>query len=172
MARRERKGHWALDGPEGWRARCDMAPLASDEANFSLIELDRAECLAMLERAGFGRVVLSVKCIPVALPVNVCVLDGDVVFATGKGAKFDAALHGMVVSVEVDDIDRIYHTGWSVLVTGIAELLTDPGDIDKARHMPLQPWAPGPHPFFVRVPSTVVSGRRIAWGAPPRAPRP
>ena len=147
---------------------CDMGQSASDEANFSLVELDRAECLELLCRAGIGRVVLSVGCIPVALPVNVGVLDGDVVFATDKGSKFDAALHQRVVSIEVDEIDRIYHTGWSVLVTGFAELLTDPGEIDRVRKAPLRPWAPGSHPFFVRVPSTVVSGRRIALGAPLR----
>jgi len=87
-----------------------------------------------------------------------------VVFATDTGSKLDAAVEGRMVSVEVDDIDRIYHTGWSVLVTGLAELLTDPRDIERAHHLPLGPWAPGPHRFFVRVPSTVVSGRRIAWG--------
>jgi nitroimidazol reductase NimA-like FMN-containing flavoprotein (pyridoxamine 5'-phosphate oxidase superfamily) len=141
-----------------------MAQLAPEDTNFTLIELDRGECLELLERAGIGRVVLSVKCIPVALPVNVCVLDGDVVFATDEGSKFDAAARGTVVSVEVDDVDRIYHTGWSVLVTGVAELLTDPQEIERVRHLPIQPWAPGSHRFFVRVPSTVVSGRRIAWG--------
>ena len=89
--------------------------------------------------------VLSVKCLPVALPVNVSVIDGDVVFATAKGSKLEAAIHGTVLSVEVDDIDRMYPTGWSVLVTGVAELLTDPADIDRVRRIPLQPWAPGPH---------------------------
>ncbi len=142
-----------------------MTQLASEGTNFSLIELNRAECLNLLDHARIGRVVLSVKCIPVALPVNVCVIDGDVVFATDVGSKLDAAVHGTVVSVEFDDIDRIYHTGWSVLVTGVAEVLTDPEDIARARRLPIQPWAPGPHLFFVRVPSTVVSGRRIEWEA-------
>ncbi len=141
-----------------------MAKLSSEGTNFSLVELDRAECLELLKRPGIGRVVLSVRCLPVALPVNFCVLDEDVVFATDEGSKLDAAIRGKVVSVEVDDIDRIYHTGWSVLVTGVAELLTDPQDLERARHAPLQPWAPGPHQFLVRVPSSVVSGRRIAWG--------
>jgi hypothetical protein len=86
------------------------------------------------------------------------------VFATDEGSKLDAAVQGAVVSVEVDDVDRLYHTGWSVLVTGVAELLTDPEDIERVRRLPLQPWAPGPHLFLVRVPSTVVSGRRIACG--------
>jgi nitroimidazol reductase NimA-like FMN-containing flavoprotein (pyridoxamine 5'-phosphate oxidase superfamily) len=145
-----------------------MTQLSSEDTNFSLIELGRAECLELLNRAGIGRVVLSVKCIPVALPVNVCLFDGDIVFATDEGSKFNAAVRGTVVSVEVDDIDRLYHTGWSVLVTGVAELLTDPEDIARVRRLPIQPWAPGPHLFFVRVPTTVVTGRRIEWGTSAR----
>jgi len=140
-----------------------MGQLADENSHFSLVELDRDQCLELVGHAGIGRVVLSVKCIPVAFPVNVSVLGGDVVFATDQGSKLDAALRGTVVSVEADDIDRMYHTGWSVLVTGMAELITDPHDIDLVRRLPLQPWAPGAHPFLVRVPSTMVSGRRIAW---------
>ncbi len=138
-----------------------MEKFSDADTNFSLIGLGREECLELLGHAGIGRVVLSVRCIPVALPVNVAVLDGDVVFATNQGAKLDAAVGGTVVSVEVDGTDRLYHTGWSVLVTGVAELLTDPHDLELVRQLPLQPWAPGSHPFWVRVPSTVVSGRRI-----------
>ncbi|HVA03728.1 MAG TPA: pyridoxamine 5'-phosphate oxidase family protein [Acidimicrobiales bacterium] len=146
-----------------------MTQLAPEDSNFSMVELNRVECLDLLDHARIGRVVLSVKCIPVALPVNACVIDGGVVFATDAGSKLDAAIQGTVVSVEFDDIDRIYHTGWSVLVTGVAEVLTDPGDIARARQLPIQPWAPGPHLFFVRVPSTVVSGRRIEWRTSPRS---
>ncbi len=130
----------------------------------TLVELDREECLELFRRAGIGRVVLSVDAIPVALPVNVAVLHGDVVFATDEGSKLDAALRGYVVSIEADGVDRLYHTGWSVIVTGVAELLTDPSEIEQASRVPLHPWAPGPHRFLVRIPSTVVSGRRITWG--------
>jgi uncharacterized protein len=91
------------------------------------------------------------------------VLDGDVVLATNEGSKLDAAVRGNVVSIEADGVDRPYHTGWSVIVTGVAELLTDPGAIEQASRLPLHAWAPGPHRFLVRIPSTVVSGRRIAW---------
>ena len=159
----ERKGRWALveSGPR--HSRCHMARSSSDGTRSSLVELDRSECLELLDRAAIGRVVFSVRSIPVALPVNLCVLDGDVVFATDEGSKLDAAVQGTLVSVEIDGADRIYHTGWSVLVTGVAELLTDPRDLERARHLPLQPWAPGPHPYLVRVPATVVSGRRITW---------
>jgi nitroimidazol reductase NimA-like FMN-containing flavoprotein (pyridoxamine 5'-phosphate oxidase superfamily) len=136
----------------------------------SLVELDRQECLELFGRASIGRVVLSVDAIPVALPVNVAVLHGDVVFATDEGSKLDAALRGNVVSIEADGVDPLYHTGWSVIVTGVAEVLTDPGDVEEASRLPLHAWAPGPHRFLVRIPATVVSGRRIAWGSVTETP--
>jgi uncharacterized protein len=68
------------------------------------------------------------------------------------------------VSVEVDDIDLFYRTGWSVLLTGKAQLLTGPADIEWASSR-LQAWAPGRHPFLVKVPSTLMSGRRLMWRA-------
>jgi nitroimidazol reductase NimA-like FMN-containing flavoprotein (pyridoxamine 5'-phosphate oxidase superfamily) len=87
-----------------------------------------------------------------------------VIFSTDSGSKLTAAVEGQVVSVEADDIDLMYHTGWSVLVTGRAELVTEPADIEWASSR-LQAWAPGPHPFLVRVPSTLISGRRLMWDA-------
>jgi len=132
------------------------------EASFCTVELDRAQCLALLRGARIARVVLSIDCIPVALPVNVSVLDEDVIFCTDRGSKLTAAVEGQVVSVEIDEIDPFYRTGWSVLATGVAQLITDPDGVERARGC-LAPWAPGPHPFLVKVPSTLISGRRLMW---------
>ena len=141
-------------------------PFASNQDTMlSSVELDREECLELLGSAGVGRVVLSVHCIPVALPVNISVIGGDALFNTDVGSKLRAALLGQVVSVEADDVDRIYHTGWSVLLTGVAQIVTDPKTINRATRS-LQAWAPGSHPFLVRVPSTVISGRRLGWTTP------
>ena len=126
-----------------------------------MTELDRDQCLELLGSARLGRVVLSVNCLPVALPVNVALLGDDVVFATGAGSTLNAALRGDVLSIEADGIDGLYHTGWSVLVTGTASVITNGPELDRARRLPLSPWAPGPHPYYVRIPSTLVSGRRI-----------
>lgn len=120
--------------------------------------------MELLGGAHIARVVLSIKCMPVALPVNLALLDEGVIFSTDSGSKLTAAVEGQVVSVEADDIDLMYHTGWSVLVTGRAELVTEPADIEWASSR-LQAWAPGPHPFLVRVPSTLISGRRLMWDA-------
>ncbi len=140
-------------------------PFALDEDTLlSLVELDREECLDLLGRATIGRVVLSVDCIPVAVPVNFSLVDGDAVFATDVGSKLDAAIRGHVVSVEADHVDGLYHTGWSVLLTGVAQVITDPETIKRTR-CSVRAWAPGNHPFLVRVPSTLISGRRLTWGA-------
>jgi uncharacterized protein len=132
------------------------------DSSFCAVELERAQCLELLGEACIARVVLSIKCIPVALPVNVAVLDEDAIFSTDRGSKLTAAVEGQVVSVEADDIDLMYRTGWSVLVTGRAQLVTEPADIEWASSR-LQPWTPGPLPFLVRVPSTWISGRRLMW---------
>ena len=94
--------------------------------------MDRAECLELIRSTHIARVVLSINCVPVALPVNAAVQDHGVIFSTDSGSKLTAAVEGQVVSVEADDIDLIYRTGWSVLVTGKAELVTEAADIEWA----------------------------------------
>ena len=126
--------------------------------------LGRAQCLELLGSARIVRVVLSIKCIPVALPVNASLLDEDVIFSTDSGSKLTAAVEGQVVTVEADDVNLLYRTGWSVLATGRAQLVTEPAEIEWASSV-LQAWAPGPHPFLVRVPSTMISGRSLMWDA-------
>jgi nitroimidazol reductase NimA-like FMN-containing flavoprotein (pyridoxamine 5'-phosphate oxidase superfamily) len=141
-----------------------MITAPEQDLSFCAVELGRAQCLELLGNARIARVVLSIKCLPVALPVNVSLLDEDVIFSTDSGSKLTAAVEGQVVSVEADDIDLMYRTGWSVLVTGRAQLVTAPTEIEWASSR-LQAWAPGPHPFLVRVPSTLISGRRLMWDA-------
>jgi nitroimidazol reductase NimA-like FMN-containing flavoprotein (pyridoxamine 5'-phosphate oxidase superfamily) len=141
-----------------------MITAPEHDSSFCAIELARTQCLDLLGSARIARVVLSIKCLPVALPVNASLLDDDVIFSTDSGSKLTAAIEGQVVSVEADDIDLMYRTGWSVLVTGRAQLVTEPAVVEWASSR-LQPWAPGPHPFLVRVPSTLISGRRLMWDA-------
>ena len=142
-----------------------MTTALEQDSRFCAVELSRVQCLELLGSARIARVVLSIKCLPVALPVNVSLLDEDVIFCTESGSKLTAAVEGQIVSVEADDIDLIYRTGWSVLVTGKARLVTAPTEIEWASSR-LQAWAPGPHPFLVRVPSTLITGRRLTWDAP------
>ena len=124
------------------------------------------ECQRLLAERSIGRVGISVGALPVVLPVNYALLDGDVVVRTGEGTKLDAALAGAVVAFEVDQVDPIYHQGWSVLLQGRATVIADPDDIDRARRLPLRAWAPGIRDRYIRIPIEIISGRRI--GVVPR----
>ena len=123
--------------------------------------LAREDCLQLLRGARIGRVAVSVDALPAVLPVNFTMVGDDVVFRTKPGAKLDAALANNVVAFEADDVDPTYHTGWSVLVQGLASEVVDPGDLDRARRAPLRAWAGDGRDRFVRIASKCVSGRRI-----------
>lgn len=123
--------------------------------------LSRAECLELLARKRLGRVAVSMGALPVVVPVNYALLDGDVVFRTGTGTKLDAAVTNMVVAFEVDDADDVDRSGWSVLVTGIASEVTDADEADAAAELLGNAWLPVAPPRIVRVRADLVSGRRI-----------
>ena len=123
--------------------------------------LDHAECLRLLSTAVIGRLGLSSGALPLILPVNF-VLDGDrILVRTSEGTKLDRALAKAVVAFEADDIDPLRHTGWSVAVTGVATVVTDPDDLARVRRLPLAHWAHGPGENVVALSLELVSGRRI-----------
>src|SRR5438309_9372192 len=101
--------------------------------------LSPEECERLLAQGSMGRVGISIGALPVVLPVNYAMLDGDVVVRTGAGTKLDAALAGSVVAFEVDHVDPTYHEGWSVLLQGRASEIVDAEELDRARRLPLRP---------------------------------
>jgi uncharacterized protein len=124
--------------------------------------LDRDECLRLLGGATIGRVGVSSGALPRVLPVNFR-LDGErVLIRTGRGTKLDAATANAVVAFEVDEIDPVDQTGWSVLITGVAREVTDPDDLAAVRAQPLARWAPhGPDDRIMAISTELVDGRRI-----------
>lgn len=126
-----------------------------------LMVLPRGQCLRLLRRTRVGRVVVSVDGVPAAFPVNFALLDDDVVFRTGAGTKLSAALEGAVVGFEVDRIDPVFESGWSVLIQGPSTVMTGDDELLRARRLHLRTWAPGERPHFVRIRSESVSGRRF-----------
>lgn len=129
--------------------------------------LSVAECLAMLARLRLGRLAVVADGRPLILPVNYCLDGHDVVLLTDAGTKLDAA-RDAPVAFEIDGTDGLYHLGWSVLVTGTAEEVTDPAERDRLAHLPLVPWCEGAKDHWLRIRPTAITGRRI----PPHGPRP
>lgn len=62
----------------------------------------------------------------------------------------------------------MYHAGWSVVVTGVATVITDPGELLELQRAPIVRWAPYGDSRVVSISTELVSGRRI--GAPVTAP--
>lgn len=126
----------------------------------SLEVMAYAECLRLLSGMQVGRAVFTVAALPAVLPITFAVDVDAIVMCTGADTRLAAAADGGVLAFEVDEVDPASRTGWSVVVTGVAELVSDA--LARSRlHGVVTPWAPGPHDVFIRLPLTVVSGRRI-----------
>ena len=127
--------------------------------------LDRDECIALLARQPIGRVaIVTMDGRPLVFPVNFA-LDGDaIVFRSDAGTKLYGARRGQI-AFECDGIDSTYHTGWSVLATGIAEEVDNAAELARLARLPLGPWCPGPKSTWLRIRPLMLTGRRI----PPHA---
>jgi len=134
----------------------DAVPMedATTPAEQRVEHLSREECLELLSRGGVGRVAVALPGgPPLVLPVNYA-LDGDVVvFRTDPGSKLDA-LREHPASFQVDCIDPLHRTGWSVLIQGFA-YETSPGDLE------VEPWDTGPKAHWVRIYAGGITGRRL-----------
>ena len=122
--------------------------------------LDEHECLRLLGSTHLGRVAVTVGALPDIFPIHYALLGSDPVFRTDPGAKLMAASAGTILCLEADEADPVNHTGWSVMVTGPAHVITDPDELAKAHDLPLRPWV-GRGDVYVRLQAVLVSGRRI-----------
>ena len=125
--------------------------------------LSEAECRRLLAEQEVGRVAFVDRDFPVVLPVNY-VLDGNAIaIHTDRGTKFDwIPLHR--VAFEVDGIERWDHSGWSVLVQGFGQDVSDAIGMryEDLRRRGLTTWLPGERSHWVTIDIQRISGRRIA----------
>lgn len=121
--------------------------------------LSRAEAIALLETQEVGRLVYTRRALPAIRPVNYVVRGGAVLIWTGSTSSLGQAVRGAVVAFEADEFDRATRSGWSVAVTGTAQLVTDEAQLERARREGPVPWAPGVKDYLIRIPLTIVTGR-------------
>jgi nitroimidazol reductase NimA-like FMN-containing flavoprotein (pyridoxamine 5'-phosphate oxidase superfamily) len=121
--------------------------------------LDDDQCLALLAATSFGRVGVTIGALPVILPVNFAVHDGDIVFATRTGTKLRAAVRQAIIAFEVDAIDPATRSGWSVLAVGSCGEVTDPALCSELQSC-LDPYL-AERDHVVRMTPEFLSGRRI-----------
>jgi len=139
-------------------------PDRSEEVdNGGLDPIDIDECWQLLATQPVGRVAVGIDHYPVIVPVNFALDGQSVVFRSSPGAKLNR-IHGAKVTFEVDQIDPVHRTGWSVLVKGVAHGLNVGGNqelVERAEAAGAAPWASGERAYLVRIVPDEVTGRRI-----------
>jgi nitroimidazol reductase NimA-like FMN-containing flavoprotein (pyridoxamine 5'-phosphate oxidase superfamily) len=128
-----------------------------------LDELSPEECWQLLASQPVGRVAVIVGHYPLVFPVNYAVDDKTILYRTGVGTKLHS-LHRSNVTFEVDAIDPVHHTGWSVMVKGVAQELSptrNRATVSRAEFGGATPWAPGDREHVIRIVADQISGRRI-----------
>ncbi|MFC9080191.1 pyridoxamine 5'-phosphate oxidase family protein [Streptomyces sp. NPDC057062] len=126
------------------------------------VELDSTEALRLLGSVSLGRVVFTRHALPTVRLVNHVLDGGDIVIHTHEGADLASYTRqadglGVVVAYEADAIDPDTHLGWSVVATGFAHLVSDPGELARYRET-LRPWVEQPMDLAVRIRPGLVTG--------------
>jgi nitroimidazol reductase NimA-like FMN-containing flavoprotein (pyridoxamine 5'-phosphate oxidase superfamily) len=120
------------------------------------------ECWALLAADEVGRLAIIRGDTPVVTPINYVVDDGTIVFRTDPGTKFHQGPRSKV-SFEIDGLDHVTQSGWSVIATGFLDEITeyDAAVFDRVRRLQIQPWAGGEKRHVMRLVPSSVSGRRV-----------
>ncbi len=137
----------------------------------SLDEISAAECWQLLGTQAVGRVAVIVGHYPLVFPVNYALDDKSIVFRTGSGTKLHS-IHRSNVTFEVDSIDLVHHSGWSVMIKGVAQELSvtrNRETVSRAELRGAAPWAPGERNHFIRILADDITGRRVRPGELPPA---
>jgi hypothetical protein len=138
-------------------------PSTTSSGDVRLETMSPYECWQLLTEAGgplgVARVVWSAEDRPAIVPVNYTVADGAVWFQTSPGSRLAQACSDGEVLVEVDHVDPVQRTGWSVVVTGRAECL--PSSRDPGMLGSLQVWPHGSRQLLMRVEPELLTGRRL-----------
>lgn len=130
-----------------------------------VLELTEPECWELLGGVSLGRVVFTMRAMPAIRPVNHLVEDKTIIIRSHLGAAIagHAAGEGAVVCYEADQIDPDRHTGWSVIVTGLARLVEEPGATARYEQQ-LEPWVARQMNYVIAIKPEIVNGiRLVGW---------
>lgn len=143
-----------------------LPPNANDpRPRAEMLELSRPECLRLLAASRFGRIAVNGASAPIVRPVNY-VFDEpsqSVIFRTASGTKLHALLKSASAVFEIDGTKPAARSGWSVIIVGITEEVTNQSEIRRLETIGVDPWPPGPKSHWLRIRARVVSGRRITF---------
>ncbi|MFD3730901.1 pyridoxamine 5'-phosphate oxidase family protein [Streptomyces sp. NPDC058632] len=124
--------------------------------------LGRPECLRLLAEVPVGRVVYTRQALPAVLPVDFSLdPDGSVLLSTSRDSDLVRAIDGVVVAFEADDFQPERRSGWSVVITGRAAVVTEPVEHERLLRTAPDTRMPMRDGVFVRIEAGMVSGREL-----------
>jgi uncharacterized protein len=131
-----------------------------DERGSEVLSRNECQRLLAVKAGGIGRIGLILGGQVAIFPVNYQIMDQDVLILVGVGAILDAALSETIVGFQVDDISAAAGVAWSVLVQGLATVVTE-ALVRATKAVPVVPFVPEPGTRHVRVRTGVLTGRRF-----------
>jgi nitroimidazol reductase NimA-like FMN-containing flavoprotein (pyridoxamine 5'-phosphate oxidase superfamily) len=124
--------------------------------------LNERQCTDLLSSRQLGRIAFAVGDRTEIFPVNYATDGAIVIFRTAPGTKLaGATVSG--VAFEVDDWDPQTQVGWSVVLKGVAQEVTEGKDPFAAalRSRGVWPLAPGEREHWIAIYPSELSGRRF-----------
>ena len=127
--------------------------------------LSEEESWSLLSGVALGRLVTTAAGRPEIFPVNFVAKRPTVLFRTAPGTKLLTAALNREVAFEADD--HTFVGGWSVIVRGIARVLSTDEEVEKAERAQLLSWVPNVKPYYVAIDASEITGRRFSFGSEP-----
>jgi uncharacterized protein len=143
-------------------------PPADAPAGSKLTVLSQKESWDLVRRSAIGRLAFVMDGWPLVMPVNYLVDGVDVVLRSDPGRKLTAAREQVQAALQVDSIDPVYRSGWSVLVFGVATAVDDAVEVARLDDLGLRSWAASARASWIRLLPVQITGRRLpqAWRYP------
>lgn len=130
--------------------------------NRRVVPVDYHRCEELLRNYSVGFVALVAGDGPHVYPVSYRYHDHGVVFRTAVHSILGRLAVGQPSAVQVADLDVSSRTGWSVLVRGRSQMITEPAELVAMWSADgLQPWTDGLRTVFIKIPATQLSGRVV-----------
>jgi nitroimidazol reductase NimA-like FMN-containing flavoprotein (pyridoxamine 5'-phosphate oxidase superfamily) len=153
-----------------------MTPTRASTADTHLEALTDHECHQLLGLAAIGRIAFVSDGLPIVLPVNYRLFNGEtgmwIVLRTRPGNAIDDAPER--VAFEIDGVDYDHNQGWSVVVRGVLHHL-DHNEIELlAKRFDPRPWLQQDRTSWLAIKPEVITGRRLLatqpdWAFSPEA---
>ena len=121
--------------------------------------LSEAQCQDLLASESFGRVSLTMRALPVIMPVNYGYLGGSVILGMNDGPARRAVASGNVIALGVDS-GNLTDTFWTVLAIGRAHEITDPAQTADYRRLGLSDLTGTPAQHYLQLQPDILTGYR------------